>query len=191
MADDAEQLQRKSDRVEACRTYIEQTKLMVSLASAFIIAPAAVQALLQLKFSWLVIAAGVLFVTSVLAGYVTLASITGSQYEGKFDVHRKAASHAGKIQIIAYLLGLTLFLGWITIQGDTSLPESRRCCPSTPGPAGPQGPQGLKGDIGTAGPRGVAGPRGIRGPAGPSGTARLYLSSTRKVKRVKKNCRTL
>jgi hypothetical protein len=63
---------------EACKTYIEQTKLLVTLASAFVVAPAAIVAFFEgknsigaspelvSKFLW----AEGLFVFSVLSGYL-------------------------------------------------------------------------------------------------------------------------
>lgn len=63
---------------EVCRTFIEQTKLLVTLASAFVVAPAAVLAFSQLRFAWLIVFGEALFILSVLAGYVALGAVAGS-----------------------------------------------------------------------------------------------------------------
>ena len=83
---------------EAIRTYIEQTKLLVTLASAFLFAPAAFIGIMKdrtasgldkTQLYWF-IASEVLFIISVLAGYVVLGTLTGSQAAGTFDVFRPA-----------------------------------------------------------------------------------------------------
>lgn len=103
---------------EACKTYVEQTKLLVTLASAFIVAPAAALALVKqdslpafasnYTFCLFLWAEG-LFVGSVLAGYVVLGAIAGSQDENKFDVYRKMVIFPSWLQIFLYLLGLWKF----------------------------------------------------------------------------------
>jgi hypothetical protein len=106
------------DRKEACKTYIEQTKLLVTLASAFVLAPPALFALVRNEKSlpligrsellWLFSAeAG--FILSVLMGYVVLGSITGSQHNGTYDVYRSATMVLSWLQLLLYLAGLILF----------------------------------------------------------------------------------
>jgi hypothetical protein len=67
---------------EAVKTYVEQTKLLVTLASAFLFAPPTLIAIVKdrptahvtpAQFRWFV-AAEALFILSVLAGYLVLAS---------------------------------------------------------------------------------------------------------------------
>jgi hypothetical protein len=103
---------------EACKTYIEQTKLLVTLASAFLFAPAALIGILKdraavgltgWQLRWFV-AAEVLFIFSVLAGYVVLGTVTGSQDEGKFDVYRPATQTSSLFQLGLYLCGIVVFI---------------------------------------------------------------------------------
>ena len=103
---------------EACRTYIEQTKLLVTLASAFIFAPAALVAtvkektgveILSAHLFWF-LAAEIFFVASVLAGYVTLGSIAGSQDKGEFDVFRPATRIVSFLQFVFYVAGISTFV---------------------------------------------------------------------------------
>jgi hypothetical protein len=108
-------------RKEACKTYIEQTKLLVTLASALIFAPAAIIGLLKDHphvdrwLGWQLIGAEVAFVVSVLFGYIALASVTGSQDAGSFDVYRTATRLSSLAQFAFYLLGMALFV-WLTVR---------------------------------------------------------------------------
>src|SRR5258708_16464317 len=81
---------------EACRTYVEQTKLLVTLASAFLFAPAGLVAILKDKTAanisqcdiyWFIVIEA-FFAASVLAGYIVLATLAGSHDAGDFDVFR-------------------------------------------------------------------------------------------------------
>ncbi|SRR5216683_1323901 len=103
---------------EACKTYMEQTKLLVTLASAFLFAPPGLVAIVKDRgeagitgpdLGWF-IAAETLFVLSVLAGYVVLGSLAGSQDSGKFDVFRPATRNASLTQIGLYVFGIILFV---------------------------------------------------------------------------------
>lgn len=103
---------------EAVKTYLEQTKLLVTLASAFILAPAGLVAVLKERTTvglassqlfWFVIAE-VLFIASVMAGYVVLGTIAGSQDANRYDVYRLATRCASLAQITAYLFGLSVFI---------------------------------------------------------------------------------
>jgi hypothetical protein len=104
---------------EAVKTYVEQTKLLVALASAFLVAPPALVALLKggsvvlltpAKVLWL-IGAEIAFIISVISGYIVLASIAGWQNLGRFDVNRPATKWWSIIQFFTYLPGLLAFLG--------------------------------------------------------------------------------
>jgi hypothetical protein len=103
---------RRLNRIEACKTYIEQTKLLVTLASAFVVAPAAIVALEAKRLDslrphlCLVLAAECAFVASVLAAYFVLGSLAGSQHKGTFNVYRPFTMLASVIQLVAYLGGL-------------------------------------------------------------------------------------
>ena len=84
---------------EAVKTYIEQTKLLVTLASAFLFAPAGLVSILKDRTSldrgqlgWF-IAAEIFFILSVLVGYVVLASLSGSQAANEFNVYRLATQN--------------------------------------------------------------------------------------------------
>ena len=103
---------------ESVKTYIEQTKLLVTLSSAFLFAPAGLVGILKDRTSaglnasafWLFIAAEIFFIVSVLAGYIVLASLAGSQAAGKFNVYRRATRISSLVQFFAYLGGLTVFI---------------------------------------------------------------------------------
>ena len=107
-------------RKEACKTYIEQTKLLVTLASAFLFAPAGFVLILKdrsaanigtLYLNWFLVLE-CFFVVSVIAGYVALGALSGSQHDGSFDVHRDAVRRASLVQFISYLLGIVFFV-WL------------------------------------------------------------------------------
>jgi hypothetical protein len=59
----------------------------------------------------LFIAAEVCFILSVLAGYVVLGSLTGSQYDGHFDVYRPTTFWVSRFQFATYVIGLIVFIG--------------------------------------------------------------------------------
>jgi len=105
---------------EACKTYIEQTKLIVTLASAFLFAPAALVTILKDKASagvgnpvlaWFV-AIEALFFCSALSGYVVPGSLAGSQDDGSFDVFRGATRCFPLLQFGLYLGALAFLLPW-------------------------------------------------------------------------------
>lgn len=98
-------------RKAACSTFAEQTKLLMSLASGFILAPPVVTSFLKLQITWHVVTAEVLFVLSVLASYVVLGALAGTQYKGEFNVYRPAVMVTGWAQLLSYVVGLALF-GW-------------------------------------------------------------------------------
>lgn len=103
---------------EACKTYLEQTKLLVTLASAFLFAPAGLVTILKdkgtakithMQIGWF-IAVEVCFILSVLAGYVVLGSLAGSQDDNSFNVFRPATRLFSLLQFITYVVGLSLFI---------------------------------------------------------------------------------
>jgi hypothetical protein len=105
-------------RKEAVKTYIEQTKLLVALSSAFVLAPAGVVAVLKdraavgltpAQLAWFIVA-DVLFIFSVFMGYVVLGTIAGYQHLNKFDVHRSATRNCSLLQIFSYVVGLIVFM---------------------------------------------------------------------------------
>jgi hypothetical protein len=102
---------------EACKTYIDQTKLLVTLASAFLFAPAALFSLLKdhphidAWFGRGFIACEAMFVLSVLCGYVTLGTVSGSQEDGTYDVYRPATRFYSLAQFVLYLIGISVFVG--------------------------------------------------------------------------------
>ena len=111
----------KDNRKEACKTYIEQTKLLVTLASAFVLAPVAIIGyvrndkpirVLSLNEIKGLMAAEALYIMSILLGYVVLGALAGAQQDGTFDVFRPAIRVASLLQIALYLIGL-LVLAWL------------------------------------------------------------------------------
>lgn len=102
---------------EACKTYIEQTKLLVTLASAFLFAPAVLIPLLKetvridsLLATGLMVSEGA-FVFSIFFGYVVLGTVAGSQSDGSFNVYRPATMWFSWMQIATYLGGMAWFAG--------------------------------------------------------------------------------
>ena len=110
-----------ADKQAACNTFLDQTKQLMTLASAFVFAPAAVAGwntalATQLKdhvdsLIWLEAA----FLLSLLCGYVTIGTIAGTQNSGQYDVYRPATRIAANAQFVLYVLGLILF-GHFVIQ---------------------------------------------------------------------------
>jgi hypothetical protein len=95
---------------DSCKTYIEQTKLLVTLASAFIIAPAVTYTLVPTTNILFLILSEILFVLSVISGYVVLATISGSQALNDYDVHRTATRYSSLFQLAFYIVGLIIFV---------------------------------------------------------------------------------
>ena len=121
-------------RKEACRTYLEQTKLLTALASAFLLAPAALLGFLRpatgepaSSGEWLLVAAGEFFlVSSIVLGYVVAGSLAGSQHDGNYDVYRPATRVASLAQLTSLLFGIAclMMLGYAVLQpsGSPRLP---------------------------------------------------------------------
>lgn len=98
------------DRKESCKSYLEQTKLLVTLASAFLLPPAFIYTVLKVAtLNYLLISEGS-FVASVFFGYIVFGSIAGSQRSGEYDVYRPATRVSSLLQIGAYLVGLVFFV---------------------------------------------------------------------------------
>ena len=109
---------KQAGRLEALKTFIEQTKLLVTLASGFILAPPAVLSFLRKpdggrpsfvpwsRFFW----AEGLLIGSILAGYLVLGTVAGSQYRGDYDVYRAATRISSLVQLVLYLAGITVFV---------------------------------------------------------------------------------
>lgn len=106
------------NRKEACKTYIEQIKLLVTLASAFVVAPVALISLLNTKdrikvppeiIDKLILSEGLL-IASIFFGYMALASVTGEQDSGTFNVYRPATRIYSLLQVFAYLAGAAVFV---------------------------------------------------------------------------------
>lgn len=106
---------------EALKTFGEQTKTLMTLASGFVLAPpavlsflrkpngSAVTPLLWVRFNW----AEGLLLASIFAGYLVLSTIAGSQHQGDYNVHRKATRFCSLLQIGLYLAGVILFLSMV------------------------------------------------------------------------------
>ena len=105
-------------KAEALKTFIEQTKLLVSLASDSFGAARrlyhsfrksdgnALSLVPWRRFFW----AESLLVGSILAGYVVLGTIAGSQHRGEYNVHRPATRVSSIVQLLLYLAGIVVFL---------------------------------------------------------------------------------
>jgi len=110
----------------AVGTYMEQIKLLVTLSSAFLFAPAGLVALLKdgkdihLRSSEVLgfLVAEGFFILSVLAGYIAMATLAGAQHEGEYNVHRLATRISSLVQFFTYLAGLAVFadLSWLLIK---------------------------------------------------------------------------
>ena len=106
---------------EALKTFIEQTKILITLSSGFVLAPPAVLSFLRkpdgkeisglpwARFAW----AEGLLLASIFAGYVVLSTIAGSQHQGVYNVHRPATRISSLFEIGLYLAGVILFLSMV------------------------------------------------------------------------------
>ena len=117
--------QELENQKEACKTFVEQTKLLVTLASAFVVAPAAVLVVSKLRIDKWIIVAEILFIVSVLFGYSALGAIAGSQHKGEFNVYDKTIMWVGRIEFFSYLVGLVLFMYWFVTHGNQLSPTSQ------------------------------------------------------------------
>ncbi|WP_299226565.1 hypothetical protein [uncultured Psychroserpens sp.] len=94
---------------DACKTYLEQTKLLVTLSSAFIIAPAVFIEKIGF-FSTISLFMEVCFVLSVFMGYVVFGTISGTQFKGEYNVYNKGTKIFSWLQISLFMIGLVLLL---------------------------------------------------------------------------------
>ena len=125
-------------KLEACKTYIEQTKLLVTLASAFLVAPAAVFSLFfgkdgikLLPNYWLqFVGMEILFIFSVGCGYWVLAALAGSQAKGDFDVYRGAVRGWSIAQIATYVAGCGLLIYLLHLGIQSAAPAQVEINPS-------------------------------------------------------------
>ena len=105
-----------SGKQDACKTFLDQTKQLITLASAFLFAPAATFTFFKDANSvgigsllgWF-IAAEFFLVASVIAGYVTIGAIAGTQNSGEYDVFRPALRKWALVQFGSYVIGVILF----------------------------------------------------------------------------------
>lgn len=107
-------------RKESVKTYIEQTKVLVSLASAFVVAPAAAIVLLRDVNHFLFALSELAFVGSVFFGYVVFSTIAGKQHRNIFNVYDCTTRAISWLQILCFLGGLVLFI--IMIYGASTPP---------------------------------------------------------------------
>jgi hypothetical protein len=113
---------------EALKTYVEQTKLLVTLASGFVLAPAAAVSFFRSSAPEhmappsvrLFLGAEILLIFSILSGYAVLGSIAGSQHNDEFNVYRPATRFLSLLQLALYLGGLSCFV--LLIRGALNSP---------------------------------------------------------------------
>lgn len=103
---------------EECKAYIKQTKLYMTSTPVFLFASAALVIILKDKnvaglddstLVWFV-AAEVLFVSSVLSGYIVLSSLARSQGDGSFDVFCRATRLFSALQFRLFVFGIVCFI---------------------------------------------------------------------------------
>ena len=97
------------DKKQACKTYIEQTKHLATLASGFIIPPAIILAFIQNVNLIFFILSEVSLIFSVVLSYVVMGCIAGSQDQGTYDIYRPATRIFSLLQFLSYIMGLTFF----------------------------------------------------------------------------------
>ena len=106
----------QADRQEACKTFLEQTKQLITLGSAFLFAPAAfvtldkeLMALHRASTVCWFLGTEACFVLSVVLGYVTIGTIAGTQNDGSYNVFRKATRLFSLGQFACYVFGILAF----------------------------------------------------------------------------------
>jgi hypothetical protein len=117
---------------DACKTYLEQTKLLVTLSSAFIIAPAFFTDEIKITNPfpiWMEL----FFIASVFCGYIVFGTITGTQSKGVFNVYNTGTRIFSLIQIAFFIVGLILLVVSLSREyGSRKSTESKNCvniCP--------------------------------------------------------------
>lgn len=107
-----------NSKKEECTAYIKQTKRYMTLTSVFLFASAVLIIILKNKsatelgnstLAWFV-AAEVLFVCSILSGYMVLGSLTKSQDDGSFDVFCKTTRLFSTLQFRSFVFGISCFI---------------------------------------------------------------------------------
>ncbi len=129
------------DLREAAKTYTEQTKLFVGLASALGVAQVFTGA--DAAHRCYVVLMIVLLIVSVLCGYFTLGALAGTQYEGEYNIYRPAIRITSILQVVAFLgAAVCLILSRPDVSGpDTMQAPSGRNAVSTPDAGGVGRPQ--------------------------------------------------
>lgn len=107
------------NKKEAVKTFIEQTKLLVTLSSAFIIPPAVMYVTIKGFSLKLLVITECLFVLSTILGYVVLGTITGSQNNGEYNVYRPATMRFSLLEFLLYLGGLIVFIFFVSNHSDS------------------------------------------------------------------------
>ncbi len=103
---------------DSVKTYIEQTKVLISLASAFVVAPAAAVVLISSANLTLFLVSEGAFVLSVLCGYVVFSTISGQQFKNNYNVYNCLTRCASWLQLVAFLAGLGVFCWMIFDAGS-------------------------------------------------------------------------
>jgi hypothetical protein len=115
---ESDETRREEGRIEAIKTFSEQTKILITLASGFVLAPPAVLSFLRrpdgkaapaVPWGRFTCAEGLLL-ASICCGYLVLSTIAGYQHQGIYDVYRSATRVFSLLQIGLYLAGVILFL---------------------------------------------------------------------------------
>lgn len=116
---------------DACKTYLEQTKLLVTLSSAFIIAPAFFSEKVNV-FSCLSICMEICFILSVFVGYIVFGTISGTQHKGDYNVYNFGTRLFSFIQIGLFIIGLSLLIVNISLSmksADRNQPDQSDISP--------------------------------------------------------------
>jgi Mn2+/Fe2+ NRAMP family transporter len=117
----------KEDRKEASKTYLEQIKLLITLASTFIVAPAVLYKDLEGFSPVLLIFMEACFILSVVLGYVAVGSIAGTQFDGGYNIYRRATKYSSLAQLGSYLVGMILFtVGFLSQPLKENVPEQKK-----------------------------------------------------------------
>ncbi|MFT3705136.1 MAG: OmpA family protein [Agriterribacter sp.] len=120
---------------EACKTYLEQTKLLVTLTSAFIVAPAVFYERVNILNGW-TIAMEFFFISSILMSYVVFGAIAGTQFINQYNVHRRAVKYGSIIQLALFFLGLIcLLISLSSFSKATNPPVKQTASDSTATPS--------------------------------------------------------
>jgi hypothetical protein len=111
------------NRVEACKTLLEQIKLLVALASAFLLAPAVFYEKLNLVH-WTVIFMEGLFVVSVMSGYAATGALAGTQEDGQYNIYRPFLRTLSLLQLGFYIGGMVCLFVSLYVQKNFHLQEN-------------------------------------------------------------------